>query len=94
MPSSEPECGRAARSCCFCSSQPGAELLAAEHVRMAADHLVRDRAGNIGEAEEPRLLRHARVIHDLEQQVAQLVGQLRQSRRAMASATSYASSIV
>ena len=44
-------------------------------MRVAAHHLVGDRAGHVGEAEPPLLLGHAGVEHHLEQQVAQLVGQ-------------------
>ena len=42
---------------------------------MAAHHLVGDRAGHVCEGEQPRLLGHARVIDDLEQQIAQLIGE-------------------
>ena len=47
----------------------------AEHVRMAADHLVGDGARHIGEGEVAGFLGHAGVIDHLEQQVAQLVRQ-------------------
>ena len=46
-------------------------------MRVAAEHLLADGGDNIGEIEELFLLRHARVEHDLEEQVAQLVLQLR-----------------
>ena len=50
----------------------------AEHVRMAADHLVGDRPGHVGEREQPGFLGHAGVVDDLEQQVAEFVGQRRE----------------
>ena len=50
----------------------------AEHVRMAAHHLVADRSDDVGEGERALLLRHARMEHHLQQQVAQLVLQVAQ----------------
>ena len=47
----------------------------AEHVRMAADHLVGDRASDVGEGEAAGFLGHARVVDDLEQQIAEFVRQ-------------------
>ena len=44
-----------------------------EHVRMARDHLVADRRDHVGEIEVPAFLRHLRVEHDLQQQIAELV---------------------
>ena len=44
---------------------------------MAAHHLVGDRGGDVGEGESPSFLGHAGVIDDLEQQVAEFVGQRR-----------------
>ena len=38
---------------------------------MAADHLVDDALGDVGEVEGPGLLGHSGVEHDLEQQVAE-----------------------
>ena len=46
-------------------------------MRVAAEHLLVDGGDNIGEIEELFLLRHARMEHDLEEKVAQLVLQLR-----------------
>ena len=44
---------------------------------VAADHLGRDRRDDIAESEQPAFLGHARVEHDLEQQIAELVLQRR-----------------
>ncbi len=55
---------------------------------MAADHLVADGARDVGEGEAAGLLGHAGVIDDLEQQIAQFVGQRVEVAAAMASATS------
>ena len=49
------------------------DLGVAEHMRVAAHHLVGDRLGDAVEIEQPGFLGHARVKDDLEQQVAQLV---------------------
>src|SRR5690606_32612222 len=46
---------------------------AGEHVRMAANHLLADAAGDVSESESALLLRDARMERDLEQQVAELV---------------------
>ena len=43
---------------------------------MPAQHLVADRRDHVGERERAGLLGHARVKHDLEQQVAELVLEL------------------
>ena len=47
-------------------------------MRMAADHLVVDRLGHVGEGEGASLLGHARMKDHLEQQVAQLLLQIAQ----------------
>ena len=44
-----------------------------ENMRMPADHLVHDCADNIAEIEQIPLFRHARMEHDLEEKIAQLV---------------------
>ena len=49
----------------------------AEDMRMARDHLGRDGLHDIAEREQAGFLGHARVIDDLEQQVAQFVLQAR-----------------
>ena len=49
----------------------------AEHVGMAADELGGDRLDDAAEIEQPRLLRHAGVKDDLQQQIAELVAQIR-----------------
>lgn len=41
-------------------------------MRVSADHFVDDGLGDVGEVERSRLLGHAGVEHDLEQQVAEL----------------------
>ena len=48
----------------------------AEDVGMAAFHLVADGFNDIVEIEMATLLGHARMEHDLEQQVAKLIAQL------------------
>ncbi len=48
-----------------------------EHVRMARDHLVADRRDDVAEVEIRRFLGHLRMEHDLQQQVAELVAQVR-----------------
>ena len=55
-------------------------LRLAEHVRMAAQQLLGDRRDDVAEVERALLLRHTGMEHDLEQQVAQLLAQVRQSR--------------
>ena len=76
------------------SQKPGAapaarSAVAAEHVRMAADHLGGDGVDDVGEGEGLPLLGHAGVIDDLQQEVAQLVLQAPAGRScSMASATS------
>ena len=57
---------RIARHACF----------VAEHVRMTADHLVANGVGDVVESEGALLLRHPRVEHDLQQQVAEFVFQI------------------
>jgi hypothetical protein len=47
-----------------------------EHVRVAALHLVADRACDLGEGKGALLLGHARMEHHLQQQVAQLVAEI------------------
>ena len=42
-------------------------------MRVAADHLVADRLGDVVEGEGPGLLGHAGMEHDLQQQVAEFV---------------------
>ena len=49
------------------------DLGVTEDMRMPPLHLVRDRRGDILEAEEPGFLRHAGVEHDLQQQIAELI---------------------
>jgi len=44
-------------------------------MRMPASELVRDRSDHVVEIETPGFLRHVRVEHDLEQQVAQFTTQ-------------------
>ena len=88
-----------ARAACALPTRPSAPrhrptARVAEHVRVAAHHLVADRGDDVAEIERARLLRHPRVEHDLQQQVAELVAQCGRSLRSIASATSYASSIV
>ena len=54
--------------------RPGAiDLRRAEHVRVAADHLIGGRRGHLVEVEQPGLLGHLGVIDHLEQEVPQLV---------------------
>ena len=48
----------------------------AEHMRMAADHLARDRLDDAAEVEAPFLLRHPRMKDHLQQQVAEFVAQV------------------
>ena len=62
----------------FVCSALSATALIAEHVRMAPQHLVADRSRDVVERERAGLLGHARVKHDLEQQVAELVLELRE----------------
>ena len=47
-------------------------------MRVAANHLVGNRPGDIGKSEQAGFLGHSRVIDDLEQQVAEFVRQRRQ----------------
>ena len=49
---------------------------AAEHMRMAADHLLRDRLDDAAEVEGARFLGDARVKDDLQQKIAQLLAQI------------------
>ncbi len=55
----------------------GGDLGVAKDMRVAANHLVGDRGGDVGKIEQPRLLGQARVKHHLKQQVAELVLQCR-----------------
>jgi hypothetical protein len=48
-------------------------------MRMAADHLAHDRLNHVAELERPLLLRHPGMEHDLEQQVAEFVPQVRKA---------------
>ena len=57
-------------------------------MRVAPDHLGGDGVGHIVEGEGALLLGHARVIDDLQQQIAQLVLERPVSPFSMASATS------
>jgi hypothetical protein len=50
----------------------------AEYVRVPTNHLVGDRAGYLREAEPAGFFGHARVVDDLEQQIAQFVRQCRE----------------
>ena len=63
------------------SQKPGVDAggalgVRAEHVRVAADHFRRDRLDDVAESECTLLLGHARVIDDLQQEIAQLVLQI------------------
>ena len=58
-----------------CSAR--AAPLVGEHVRMAADHLGGDALDHVAEAECALLLGHARMIDDLQKEVAELVLQPR-----------------
>ena len=64
------------------------DLLVTKHMRMAPDHLATDAFDDIGEPECADLLGHARVIDHLQQEIAQLVAEILQLPRSMASATS------
>lgn len=44
-------------------------------MRVPADHFFRHHAGDGGKVEQTTLLRHARLINDLEQQIAQFIGE-------------------
>ena len=72
----------AARSCALIASQlrstsPEVEAdVVAEDVRVAADHLLRDALDDPLQAERPALLGDVGVEDDLEQQVAELAGEL------------------
>ena len=57
-------------------------------LRMPADHLVADGCDDVAEIEGTQLLRHARVEHDLQQQVTEFVAQILEVVRSIASATS------
>ena len=54
------------------SSGPPETATGLPDVRVAADHLVGDGAGDVGEGEAALLLGHAGMEDDLEQQVARL----------------------
>ena len=45
-------------------------ILVGEHMRMAADHLARDRLDHVAEGKGVLLFGHAGVIDDLQQEVA------------------------
>ncbi len=59
----------------------GPRLGVAEHVRMAAHDLRRDRRLDVGQVEDPGLGRQLGVEHDLEQEVTELAGQRRRRAR-------------
>ncbi len=90
------------RSAAFSASQSRGLLFGglvaafgAEDMRVAGDHLVGDRADDVGEGEEAGLGGHLGVVDGLEQEVAQLAREARpRPARSMASATSCASSMV
>ena len=64
-------------------------MLVAEHMRMPPDQLFGDRLHDVGKRERALLLGHPGVKHDLQQQIAQLVLQIREIvARPIASATS------
>ena len=82
-----PAAPAAARSASLMRSQfistsfGGARLRVREHVRMAAHDLGHHRGLHVREVEDARLRGVLRVEHDLEQQVAQLLGEVRRGRR-------------
>jgi hypothetical protein len=47
-----------------------------EHMRMPPDHLSRDRIDHVAERERALFLRHPRVEHDLQQEVAEFVAEI------------------
>jgi hypothetical protein len=51
--------------------------IGSEDVRMAADHLVGDRCDDVGDREMAGFFGDARMEHDLKQQVAELVLEIR-----------------
>src|SRR6476469_9377782 len=51
----------------------GPEARIFEHTRVPADHLRGDGVDNVGKGKASVLLRHARVIHDLQQEIAELI---------------------
>ena len=51
-------------------------VLVGEHMRMAADHLARDRLNHVAEGKGVLLFRHAGVIDDLQQEVAQFLAEV------------------
>jgi hypothetical protein len=53
-------------------------LALGENVRMPADQFVTDTSRHIGEVELAGLLGHARMEHDLKQQIAQFIAQSRE----------------
>ena len=53
------------------------DLGGTEYVRVAAQHLVRDRRGDVGESKQPGFLGHASMEDDLEQKVTEFVLQRR-----------------
>ena len=75
--SSSSEAPLAARFSAFSVSQAAVcssavrSIFVAEHVRMALDHLVGERLGDVGEIERALLLGHAGVEGDLEEEVAE-----------------------
>ena len=56
-----------------CGSRGG--VVVAKDMRMAADHLGGDGLDHIAEVEQAGFLGHAGMKHDLEQKIAQFVGQ-------------------
>ena len=51
-------------------------VLVGEHMRMAADHLARDRLDHVAEGKGVLLFRHAGVIDDLQQEVAEFLAEV------------------
>ena len=51
-------------------------VLVGEHMRMPADHFARDGLDHVAERERVLLLRHARVIDDLQQEIAEFVAEI------------------
>ena len=51
-------------------------VLVGEHMRMAADHLPRDRFDDVAERKCVLLLRHAGVIHHLQQEIAEFLAEI------------------
>ena len=51
-------------------------VLVGEHMRMAADHLARDRLDHVAEGKGVLLFRHAGVIDDLQQEIAEFLAEI------------------